>query len=251
MAMATWLVLRTFRRHSPPLRPSAPPSRAGLLHLSPRALLPNVRFFGGRSSSWSSKAVLPRCRVFFRNTLSVSLVSTSATATLDNWKGQLWRLATSSLLHCGIIHITLNMFALDDIGSLMEEVTSPGRFLAIYCTSALAGSLMSYRFVPGNSVGASDAIYGLFGAQAAYTWRRRESLTSARDTFKEIRDMIIFSLAFSLALRLIKVRIDNWAHLGGFLSGAAVELVLGPHEKQHVARIGTMILEDKESELCA
>ncbi|CAM0901467.1 unnamed protein product [Alopecurus aequalis] len=166
-------------------------------------------------------------------------------------KGQLWRLATSSLLHCGIIHITLNMFALDDIGSLMEEVTSPGRFLAIYCTSALAGSLMSYRFVPGNSVGASDAIYGLFGAQGAYTWRRRESLTSARDTFKEIRDMIIFSLAFSLALRLIKVRIDNWAHLGGFLGGAAVELVLGPHEKQHVARIGTMTLEDKESELCA
>ncbi|XP_073363693.1 RHOMBOID-like protein 10, chloroplastic [Aegilops tauschii subsp. strangulata] len=106
----------------------------------------------------------------------------------------------------------LNMFSLDDIGPMVEEAIGPARFLAIYCTSALAGSLMSYLFTPKPSVGASDAICGL---------------------------------CIGLLLRRI---IDNWAHLGGLLGGAAMGWFVGPNWSGgpvYVAEDGAIVFQDR------
>ncbi|KAG6499739.1 hypothetical protein ZIOFF_039531 [Zingiber officinale] len=85
-------------------------------------------------------------------------------------KGQLWRLATSALLHANIGHLMINCYSLNSVGPTVEKMSGSRRFLAIYFSSAIAskpflarklGSVMSYRFSQSPSVGASGAIFGL------------------------------------------------------------------------------------------
>ncbi|XP_044318705.1 RHOMBOID-like protein 10, chloroplastic [Triticum aestivum] len=160
-------------------------------------------------------------------------------------KGEIWRLLTSSFLHGGIIHIGLNMFSLDDIGPMVEEAIGPARFLAIYCTSALSGSLMSYLFTPKTSVGASDAICGLISAHAVYMWRHRGHLEKAQENLEEIAFVIFMNLCIGLLLYRI---IDNWAHLGGLLGGAAMGWFVGPNWSGgpvSVAEDGALVFQDR------
>ncbi|KAM3391791.1 hypothetical protein ACQJBY_013101 [Aegilops geniculata] len=160
-------------------------------------------------------------------------------------KGEIWRLLTSSFLHGGIIHIGLNMFSLDDFGPMVEEATGPARFLAICCTSALAGSLMSYLFTPKPSVGASDAICGLISAHAVYMWRHRGHLEKAQENLEEIAFVIFMNLCIGLLLWRI---IDNWAHLGGLLGGAAMGWFVGPNWSGgpvSVAEDGAIVFQDR------
>ncbi|KAM3391792.1 hypothetical protein ACQJBY_013102 [Aegilops geniculata] len=142
-------------------------------------------------------------------------------------KGQIWRLVTPALLHGPLYHITLNTFSLASIGPQVEEVAGPKRFLAIYFTSALSGSLMSYWFNSAHSVGASGAIFGLVGAQAVYLWRHQELFANAKENLENIKYVVLLNLGIGILCR----RIDNWAHLGGLLGGAAVEWFYGPDWK--------------------
>uniref|UniRef100_A0ACD5Y9C6 Uncharacterized protein n=1 Tax=Avena sativa TaxID=4498 RepID=A0ACD5Y9C6_AVESA len=157
-------------------------------------------------------------------------------------EGQIWRMATAALLHADIPHLTCNIRALEEFGPMLEGYIGPRRFLAIYCTSALSGSLFSYWFTPGSSVGASGAICGLIGAQAVYSWRHRETLEKADETVAGIAFLVVSNLVIAL---FTKNRTDHWGHLGGFLGGAAMEFFLGPDGKQRVATGGVVVLEDK------
>ncbi|KAI5009333.1 hypothetical protein ZWY2020_011470 [Hordeum vulgare] len=157
-------------------------------------------------------------------------------------RGQIWRLLTSSVLHADFNHLANNCTALHRIGPRLEEATGPRRFLAIYCTSALSGSLMSYWFCPNPSVGASDAILGLVGAEAVYVWRHRKHLEKANETLAEIAFVVFCNLFIALILKH-RTRTDDWAHLGGFLGGAAVEWFAGPHWKKHVGPDGKEVFQ--------
>ncbi|XP_044454381.1 RHOMBOID-like protein 10, chloroplastic isoform X1 [Triticum aestivum] len=186
--------------------------------------------------------------------LMVHGVDVATKGRLDVWgtkhnalirKGEIWRLLTSSFLHGGIIHLGLNMFSLDDIGPMVEEAIGPARFLAIYCTSALAGSLMSYLFTPKPSVGASDAICGLISTHAVYMWRHRGHLEKAQENLEEIAFVIFMNLCIGLLLRRI---IDNWAHLGGLLGGAAMGWFVGPNWSGgpvSIAEDGAIVFQDR------
>ncbi|KAM3299302.1 hypothetical protein ACQJBY_040677 [Aegilops geniculata] len=159
-------------------------------------------------------------------------------------RGQIWRLLTSSVLHGDFKHLSNNCTTLDRIGPRLEEATGPRRFLAIYCTSALSGSLMSYWFCPNPSVGASDAILGLVGAEAVYMWRHRKHLEKANETLGEIAFVVFCNLCIGFILKH-RTRTDDWAHLGGFLGGAAVEWFAGPHWQKHVGPDGKEVFEDR------
>uniref|UniRef100_A0A8I6XSQ8 Peptidase S54 rhomboid domain-containing protein n=1 Tax=Hordeum vulgare subsp. vulgare TaxID=112509 RepID=A0A8I6XSQ8_HORVV len=142
-------------------------------------------------------------------------------------KGQIWRLATPALLHGPLYHITLNTLSLASIGPKVEEVVGPRRFLAIYFTSAISGSLMSYWFSSAHGIGASGAICGLVGAQAVYLWRHQDLFGNAKENLDNIKFVILLNLGIGLLCR----RLDNWAHLGGLLGGAAIEWFYGPDWK--------------------
>src|SRR5205814_724446 len=79
--------------------------------------------------------------------------------------GGWWRLVTAMFLHGSILHIGFNMFVLYAIGSAVEVYLGSLRYLALYLVSGLAGSAGALIATPnGVTVGASGAIFGIFGA---------------------------------------------------------------------------------------
>jgi len=131
--------------------------------------------------------------------------------------GQYYRLATAAFLHAGAFHLAFNMFALAQLGPTLESALGRVRFLALYALSALGGSTLSY-LVSGQGtlgVGASGAIFGLFGAY--YIVVRRLG--------GETRSILIL-LAVNLVITFAVPVIDKPAHLGGLLVGAVVAAAL-------------------------
>uniref|UniRef100_A0A804MNP7 Peptidase S54 rhomboid domain-containing protein n=1 Tax=Zea mays TaxID=4577 RepID=A0A804MNP7_MAIZE len=157
-------------------------------------------------------------------------------------RGQFWRLATSSLLHANLTHLAFNCFSLNSIGPMVEMLSGPRRYLAVYFSSALAGSLMSYRFSASPAVGASGAIFGLVGAYAVYMWRHRRFFGNSRESLEHIGRVVVLNMGMGLLSR----GIDNWGHLGGLLGGVAMAWFLGPAwQYQYVAKDGRAVFKDR------
>ena len=139
--------------------------------------------------------------------------------------GEYWRLFTCMFLHIGIMHLLFNGYALIAIGTEVERLFGSGRFLAIYLLSGLFGSLASYAFSVNLAAGASGAIFGLIGALAAFFALHRERLGSWGQ--RRLAN-IAFLIALNLFLGFTQRGIDNLAHIGGLLSGAALGWALAP-----------------------
>ncbi len=125
-------------------------------------------------------------------------------------RGQTYRMLTAAFLHANFLHILFNMFALAILGPPVEEVMGRRRFLALYLLSALGGSVLSYVLGPINvaGVGASGAIFGVFGAWFCIA-RSRRAETSG----------IVVIIAINLAFGLLDPAIDWRAHVGGLIAG--------------------------------
>nr|CAB3453570.1 unnamed protein product [Digitaria exilis] len=89
---------------------------------------------------------------------------------------------------------SFNCFSLNSIGPMVEMLTGPRRFIAVYFSSALTGSLMSYRFCESPAVGASGAIFGLVGAYAVYMWRHRSYSGNARESLEHIARVVVLNM---------------------------------------------------------
>ncbi|KAK3009992.1 hypothetical protein RJ639_010962 [Escallonia herrerae] len=139
-------------------------------------------------------------------------------------KGQLWRLITSSFLHANIGHLMMNCYSLNSVGPTMENISGPKRFVAIYITSAIASSTMSYWLCKAPAVGASGAIFGLVGSFAVFLLRHGSLVRGGTGGLQHIARII----ALNMAIGLLSSGIDNWGHLGGLLGGVATSWLLGP-----------------------
>ena len=131
--------------------------------------------------------------------------------------GEVWRLFTVALVHGGITHLFFNMFTLLVLGNPVEAALGKTRFLIIFFVSLLTGSLASvylssYAYV---SVGASGAVFGLFGAFIAM---RKMIHEGVRDIY------VIIGLNFIFGFILGGV--DWRAHLGGLIGGYLTTAVL-------------------------
>jgi membrane associated rhomboid family serine protease len=127
--------------------------------------------------------------------------------------GEYYRLITSAFLHDGIPHILFNMWALWIVGPALERWLGRTRFVALYALSALGGSVLVYVMTPVNvsTLGASGAIFGLFGATFAL----------ARRLNFDVR-WIIGLIVINLAITFVVPGISWQGHVGGLLTGAAV-----------------------------
>ena len=127
--------------------------------------------------------------------------------------GEYYRLLTAAFLHAGVFHILLNMFALAQLGPVLEATLGRVRFVALYLLSALGGSVLSYLLSSPFQfgVGASGAIFGLFGAY--YVVVRRLG--------GETRSILVL-LAINLAITFSVPIIDWRAHIGGLVTGAVL-----------------------------
>lgn len=140
--------------------------------------------------------------------------------------GQWWRLFTAMFIHFGIVHMALNMWALWDIGRLVERLYGRGRFTLLYLASGVLGNLLSL-VVQGNkavSGGASGAIFSLYGALLVFLWRERRQVE--RGEFRWLFGAASVFTLVTLGMGLVVPGIDNAAHIGGLLSGALLSILL-------------------------
>jgi membrane associated rhomboid family serine protease len=129
---------------------------------------------------------------------------------------QFYRLVTSGFLHSGVPHILFNMVALYFTGPALERVLGHARFVGLYLLSLLGGSVLVYLLTPvaQPTLGASGAIFGLFGA--AFVLARKLDL--------DVRG-IVGLIVINLVITFVAPGISWQGHVGGLLTGAAVAAV--------------------------
>jgi rhomboid protease GluP len=153
-----------------------------------------------------------------RTTLERMGANLGRTALLD----QPWRSVSYAFLHDGLFHLVLSTLALAGLGSIVERVAGPDRFVVTYAVSAAAGGLTSAVLHPTLlAVGASGAIWGLMAWLMVFTVRARR-LTPTRAAPTAIRTMV-FLLGVNLLLSLAP-GVDAAAHVGGALAGTGMIL---------------------------
>lgn len=149
-------------------------------------------------------------------------------------RGEVWRLWSVTLLHGSFLHLGFNMYALYLVGPIVERWYGSSRFLLIYLACAAAGSIGSFVFggdVP--SVGASGAIFGLFGLLLAAGRIHHPVDRQSRMLVRQLGMLILINIAFGFALP----GIDNAAHLGGLAAGLWLGAVLPPTRVQTLASL--------------
>jgi rhomboid protease GluP len=140
-----------------------------------------------------------------------------ATATESVAQGEYWRLITSNYIHFGLMHLAFNMFALNNIGRILERFIGSMRFGILYTLTGIAASAVSVWWNPyAAGAGASGAILGIVGVFAA--------LLTTNLIERNARMEMLKSIGISVGLTLLmglNAHIDNAAHIGGLLVGAA------------------------------
>lgn len=138
-------------------------------------------------------------------------------------EGEWYRLLTCGFLHASPLHLGFNMFALYFLGRLLEPGIGTPRFVGLYFASLFAGSFGAILLSPDAlTVGASGAVFGLFGA--GFVIARARGL----DTFaSEIGLLLVINLVITFAVP----RISIGGHLGGVVGGAICALLIVAGER--------------------
>jgi membrane associated rhomboid family serine protease len=137
--------------------------------------------------------------------------------------GEWWRLITAAFLHYGPLHLAMNMLVLWFIGGPIEDVIGRFRFLLLYLVSGLAGSAGALVVDPNTlTVGASGAIFGLFGALLVLEYQHTGRIVGG-----PAFTLIVLNLVFTFAVPGI-----SWGgHIGGLVGGALGMLALSRFQR--------------------
>ncbi len=169
------------------------------------------------------------------------LIHYGANNTVLVLNGQWYRLVTATFVHIGFFHIASNMWCLWNLGLLGEPLLGPFGLIAVYLLTGVAGNLLSMAWDVGSSqlrqlpleyvssvgAGASGAVFGIAGILIVLL--SNQKLPIPWSELKRLRTSVVRFAGINLLIGGATIfggpiRIDNSAHLGGFLSG----LALGP-----------------------
>lgn len=152
-------------------------------------------------------------------------------------EGQWYRMLTSMFLHSpsSYTHIIFNMLSLWWVGGPLEAVLGRARYITLYFVSGLAGSALTYLLAAPNqpSLGASGAIFGLFGATAVLMRRRNYDM-------RPVIALLVINLIFTFGWSNIAWQ----AHIGGLVGGVVVgyAMVHAPRERRNLVQYGVSAL---------
>jgi len=137
-------------------------------------------------------------------------------------EGEIFRLVTAMFLHAGIFHIFFNLYSLYIIGPRVEDFYGKWKFLFIYLFSGISGGMLSI-VMNGNvvTVGASGAIFGLFGALIYMGYNHRGYLGAM------VKSQIVPIVIYNLFLGFFLDGIDMWGHIGGLIGGLIMSYIVG------------------------
>jgi rhomboid protease GluP len=152
--------------------------------------------------------------------------------------GRWWTLLTASWLHGSLLHIVFNMMYIRQLAPAVAHLYGPGRATVIYLVAGVGGFVASTCsiFFPGFIVrimgggggftlGASAALFGLLGALVHYSRRTGSSAMG-----QQIWSWVIAFFIFGFVMK----GVDNWAHLGGFLTGWALSAFFDPLRPERI-----------------
>jgi rhomboid protease GluP len=135
-------------------------------------------------------------------------------------EGDWWRCITYAFCHGGLIHLGFNMYVLYQVGPMLERELGWPAFLFLYLATALTATALGLFWHPRVPVvGASGAIFGLFGFSISFYHRIGSGMAIARRNF-------LLQWAFISLLFGFMVGADNAGHLGGLVGGALIGLVM-------------------------
>ncbi|HEU5180262.1 MAG TPA: rhomboid family intramembrane serine protease, partial [Candidatus Polarisedimenticolia bacterium] len=138
--------------------------------------------------------------------------------------GQIWRLVTAGFLHMGILHLGMNCYALSLLGPLIENAFGWRKTLFIYVACDIAAFAVSTWWSPqAFSVGASGPLFGLLGF--GFVFGRFRAGERGRLVAQQLMGFITPAIVM-----LFVPGIDNAAHIGGFLAGGILALMMDPGE---------------------
>lgn len=130
--------------------------------------------------------------------------------------GEWWRIFTPVLLHGNSAHILINMWALWVLGPQVERSVGAPAFIALCLAAAGMGGAVAF-YIGKGGVGASGAIFGLFGIWANRAVKRRNTL-QGRLMLRQFGFLLLINAAIPLFIPII-----SWqAHLGGLIAGYAI-----------------------------
>lgn len=137
--------------------------------------------------------------------------------------GAYYQLLTSMFVHASIVHLVGNMIFLLVFGFRCEEMFSLPEYLAIYFLGGLFGNLLSLGFLPYDvpSVGASGAIFALFGAAVVH---------ARRSVGQSIIGAVIYG--FFLLFLSSAPNVNNLAHIGGLVVGIVIGYILATRRRR-------------------
>lgn len=147
------------------------------------------------------------------------------------YNNQWWRILTSGFLHFGIEHLANNMVIFSCVGSRVERALGHLRLLIIYLLALAGGGLLSFGVMVYTgeyavAAGASGAVFGIIGALLWVVFLHRgrfEGMTTRG---------LIFMIALSLYYGFSTIGVDNWAHIGGIVTGFVCTAILYHGKRQ-------------------
>src|SRR5947209_6818649 len=140
--------------------------------------------------------------------------------------GQYWRLVTPIFLHANLLHVGLNMLNFFILGIFIERLFGHLRFLLVYLVTGVISVIASFYFAPQEvSVGASGAIFGLVGAYSVFVLMHRRAFRAGG---LPILIWLVFVIGVNLSIGLFIANVDNYAHLGGLISGILLGRLFTP-----------------------
>ena len=171
-----------------------------------------------RSATYSLIAVI--CAAYLVQLVVPSIEQHLVLPNLDYIKSsnEWYRLVTVALTHAGLLHLGFNMYSLMVLGNPLEAAFGPRKLLIVFFVSLLTGSLTSAYFASAYSysVGASGAIFGLFGAFAIVGTKIGADIRS-----------IVVVIGINFVIGFAMGGVDWRAHLGGLIGGVvAAQLVM-------------------------
>jgi len=152
--------------------------------------------------------------------------------------GDWWRLITAGFVHGGLLHIAFNMWCLWSLGQLSERLFGRFQTFFIYILTGVGGALLSIAHNPRNlEVGASGAIFGIAGALLAGV--KFGNLAISAGEKRSVFSSMVFFVGINFALgaglmgNIFSANIDNFCHLGGFVTGLLMGVPMGGFAQRH------------------